>query len=60
MEVFVHSDSSQVVPWVFDPSTIIVWILYRLVGLEMLSAGLPLVISNVRVTNFTARMLGPL
>ena len=44
----------------FDPSIIILWILHRLVGLKMLSASQPLAIFNVRVTNFTARMLGPL
>ena len=60
MEVFVHSDGSQGVPYVFSRSIVIIWILIRLMGLKMLSAGLRLTIFDFRATNFTARMRGPL
>ena len=39
----------------FNPSIVTVWILPRLMGLAMLSAGLPLTISNVTATTFTAK-----
>ena len=42
----------------FDPSIVTVWVLLRLVGLAILTVGLPLAISDITATNFTARMPG--
>ena len=44
----------------FNHSIVTVWIQLRLVGLAMLSPGLPLAIFNVTATNFTAIMPGSL
>ena len=59
-EFFVHSKSSKGISQAFDPSIIIIWILHRLVGLNMLSEGLSPTIFNVRVANFTIRTLDSL
>ena len=44
----------------FNPSIVIVWILVRLLGLTILSAGLSLAISKARATHFTRRIPGSL
>ena len=44
----------------FGHSIVIMWILIRLMGLKMLSAGLPLAISDIRATHVTTRMPGPI
>ena len=44
----------------FGPSIVIVWILIRLMDLKMLSVVLPLAISDIRATNVTSRMPGPI
>ena len=60
MELFIYFDGSQGVPQVFNSSIVNIFIPLRLVGLVMLSIGLPFAISNVRATYFTAKIPGSL
>ena len=51
---FIYFDDFQGVPQVLSSSICVLSIVLRLLSLEMLSAGLPFAISNIRGTHFTA------